>query len=66
LREIVVGARVDGKPVRGIVSAALESAGYRLYLCSADEDALLKYRQTRTELIVRILSGGFGSGLPCR
>jgi two-component system KDP operon response regulator KdpE len=42
----------DGKPVRGIVSFALESAGYRLYLASADDDALLKYQQTRTELIV--------------
>ena len=42
----------DGEPVRGIVSAALESAGYRLYLASAGEDALLKYQQTRTELIV--------------
>jgi len=42
----------DGKPVRGIVSGALESAGYRLYLASAGEDALLKYQQTRPELIV--------------
>jgi two-component system KDP operon response regulator KdpE len=42
----------DGKPVRGIVSFGLESAGYRLYLASADDDALLKYQQTRTELIV--------------
>ena len=42
----------DGKPVRGIVSVALEAAGYRLYLASAGEDALLKYQQTRTEMIL--------------
>jgi two-component system KDP operon response regulator KdpE len=42
----------DGKPARGNVSVALESAGYRLYPASAGEDALLKYQQTRTELIV--------------
>jgi two-component system KDP operon response regulator KdpE len=42
----------DGKPLPGIVSAALESAGYRLYLVSAGEDALLKYQQISTVLIV--------------
>jgi two-component system KDP operon response regulator KdpE len=42
----------DGKPSHGSVSVALESAGYRLYLASSDEDALLKYQQTRTELIL--------------
>ena len=42
----------DGKPIRGIVSAALESAGYPLYVAPAGEDALLKYQQTRTALIV--------------
>ena len=46
----------DGRPVRGIISVALESAGYRLSLVSAGEDALLKYQQTRTELIVLNLS----------
>ena len=42
----------DGKPARGSVSVALESAGYRLYLAPASDDALLKYQQTRTELIL--------------
>jgi len=40
------------KLARRTVSVALESAGYRLCPVSAGEDALLKYQQNRTELIV--------------